>query len=243
MVSREAIDMVLTRYAFAAELCRGKRVLEVACGPGPGLGFLARSADRLVAGDYTDRLLRRAKAHYGQRVPLVRLDATHLPFADGAFDVIVLFEAIYFLPDVSAFLTSCRRILAPGGIVLVATVNPDWDAFNPSPTATRYWSSQDLAALLKTHGFEPELFAAFSALDSSVRGRAMSLLKRFAVKFHLIPQTMKGKELLKRLAFGKLAPFPAEVTDGSGSYDRPVALGDQRGVDGFKVLYAVARTI
>ena len=241
MVSREAIDMVLTRYTFAAEFCRGKHVLEVACGPGPGLGFLAGHAARVVAGDYTESLLGRAQSHYGGRVPLVRLDAGALPFADGTFDVVVLFEAIYFLPDVPSFLASCRRVLRSGGTVIIATVNPELDAFNPSPNATRYWSADGLAALCAAHGFQADLFAAFEAFDPSMRGRAMAMLKRVAVKFHLIPQTMKGKELLKRLAFGTLEPFPAEVTSASGAYHPPVAMPDRGRAGGFKVIYAVAR--
>ena len=36
-VTRDAIAMMYTRYAFAARYCEGKQVLEVGCGAGPGL--------------------------------------------------------------------------------------------------------------------------------------------------------------------------------------------------------------
>lgn len=241
MVSREAIDMVLTRYAFAADHCDGKAVLEVACGPGPGLGLLAARAHRLVAGDYTATVLRQARAHYGERVPLVRLDAGDLPFRPASFDVVLLFEAVYFLPDVDAFLASCRRVLSPGGRVLLVTVNPDWDAFHPNPHASKYWSTEELERLFRARGFTPDFYAGFPSDDGGLRGRVMKAAKQAAVALHLIPSTMKGKELLKRVAFGRLDPFPAEVTVATGTVRPPVRLTDLQATQGFKVLYAVAR--
>ena len=56
----DAIDRLWTRYAFAGSLCRGKDVLEVACGPGPGLAYLAGKARRVVGSDYMENLLRDA---------------------------------------------------------------------------------------------------------------------------------------------------------------------------------------
>jgi len=214
-------------------------VLEVACGPGPGLGLLASRAARLVAGDYTRHLLERAAEHYGARVPLIQLDAARLPFASGVFDVVLLFEAIYFLPDVPAFLAECRRVLAPNGQVIIVSANPEWDAFNPNESATRYWSARELQAVLEASGFRAELLAAFPAAEVTLRGRVMKAVKRFAVRFHLVPHTMKGKELLKRVAFGKLDPFPAEVVAATGHYHAPVPLMDRAAAD-FKILYAIA---
>jgi SAM-dependent methyltransferase len=240
LVSGEAIDMACTRYLFAGAYCKGKATLEVACGPGPGLGYLGSLARRLVAGDCTASLIDCARARYAGRVPLVRLDATSLPFGQASFDVIVLFEAIYFLPNVDAFLESCREVLTAGGLVLVASVNPEWNAFNPSPGSTMYWTADALARVFRAHRFVPELYAGFPAEDGGVRDRLMTLVKRAAVELHLIPKTMKGKEWLKRLVFGKLDPFPEELSC-LGSYQQPVRLAEAGAVGRFKVLYAVAR--
>ncbi|MEK7217323.1 MAG: class I SAM-dependent methyltransferase [Chloroflexota bacterium] len=119
--SREQAAMLYTRYAFAARLCRGKEILEVACGSGMGLGFLARTAKRVVGGDCTQGLLRQARKHYGARIPLVRLDAHGLPFRDSSFDAIILYEAIYYLADPSLFLQECRRVLREGGSLIVCS--------------------------------------------------------------------------------------------------------------------------
>lgn len=241
LVSQEALNMVQTRYAFAEKLCAGKAVLEVACGPGPGLGCLARHARQLVGGDYTEALLKLAKSHYGQRIPFVRLDAHNLPFRRNVFDVVILFEAIYFLSNVDQFLQACQGVLRTGGLLIIASVNPEWAGFNPAPFSTHYPTAKESEAILRSHGFSVEIYGGFPAADEGLRGRLVCILKRVAVKLRLIPKTMNGKELLKRLVFGKLAPFPTEVSSDRGICCQPVRLTDLRRVVGFKVLYAVAR--
>jgi SAM-dependent methyltransferase len=67
--------MVYTRYRFAAECCRGRRVLEVACGPGVGLVYLGRQAEAIVGGDLTESLLRQAHRSVQGATPLVRLQS------------------------------------------------------------------------------------------------------------------------------------------------------------------------
>lgn len=242
-LTREALDMLWTRYAYAAELCAGRSVLEVACGHGPGLGLMARAASRLVAGDYTDRLLRFARRQYGPRVPLVRLDAERLPFADRSFDVILLFEAVYYLRDPSRFLEECRRLLQPRGTVLLCSVNPAVTAFNPSPFSTRYYSAPELRHLFQAHGFDVEILGAFPAAATSLRDHVVSMVKRLAVAFHLIPKTMKGKAIFKRLFFGPLATAPPELVEGMGQYRRPVPVDPTAPNGEYRVLLAQARMV
>ena len=241
LVASEAVDMVRTRYAFAAEYCAGKAVLELACGPGSGLGRLAQTARRVVGGDFTPGLLVRARSRYGPRIPLVRLDAHDPPFRAGSFDVVVLFEAIYFLADFEKVLARCREVLAAKGVLLLATANPQVPGFNPSPHSTRYYSAAELELALRARGFSVELFAGFPLSDLGPRDRLLRLAKTLAVRLNLIPRTMTGKELLKRLVFGKLKPFPGEVTNETGERRELVRLGAAHQAAHFKVIYAVAR--
>lgn len=238
---REALDMLWTRYSYAAELCVGRSVLEVACGAGQGLGVLASVASRVVAGDYTERLLLFVRRHYGSRVPLVRLDAHRLPFAARSFDVIILFEAVYYLRDPSLFLQECRRLLRTGGWVLLCSTNKAVADFNPSPFRTRYFSVAELRALFRQNGFEAEILGAFPSVPASLRDHAVSVLKQLAVALHLMPKTMKGKALLKRLFFGRLVSAPVELVEGTGEYHRPVALPPGAPDDAYRILFARAR--
>lgn len=234
--------MVYTRYRFAVEFCRGRRVLEVACGPGVGLGYLARQAGEVVGGDLTDRLLRQAQRSLQETTPLVRLQAEALPLRTASRDVIVCYEALYFFEDAGQFVNECRRVLTPQGRLLLCTVNPEWQEFNPSFYAHRYYSARQLSALLRESGFQCELFGAFPTEPSSWRAVCVARLKRAAVAWRLIPKTMAGKRLLKRMFLGALVPFPARVTDGMAAYAQPVSIESDRPVDGYKVLFAVGRS-
>ncbi len=239
-ISREALAMVYARYAFAASFCRDRHVLEVACGVGQGLGYLARGAAQVVGGDLSAGLIRQAHAHYKDRIPLVQFDAQALPFRDQSFDVVILHEAIYYLSSPERFIAESRRILrSAGGVLVIGTVNPQWQDFNPSPMSTQYLDAQQLSALLSSQGLRTQVYGAFPVERCSWRARGVSWLKRAAVTLRLVPRTMKGKQLLKRIFLGPLVPSPNEVVDGMASYSEPVEI--QAGDDGccFKVLFAV----
>jgi SAM-dependent methyltransferase len=240
-ITREALSMMLTRYELAARYGEGKDVLEVACGAGQGLGYIAARARSVVGGDYTEKLVSIARAHYGSRVTVLRLDAHDLPFADGSFDVVVLYEALYYLRDPERFLAECRRVLRPGGVVLISSANPERPDFNPSPHSVRYFSARELAKLLESCGFDAELFGAYAGDSSSVRAWIVSEIKRVAVAIGLIPKTMRGKELLKRLFLGKLVQMPREIGWGMAAFEMPVPVEHSVPDREHKVVYAMGQ--
>ncbi len=241
--SREQLSMLYTRYRFAASFCKGKEVLEVACGAGQGLGYLARVAERVVGGDIDETNLRCAGERYRERpnVAIRKMDAHRLPFEGNSFDVILLYEAIYYLEHPDRFLEECRRVLRDQGMLLICTINKDWPDFNPSPFSTKYFSSRELIELLERHQFDVELYAAFPVAMKSTKEQIVSMLKQTAVALHLIPKTMKGKEMLKRIFFGKLSPLPPEVEEGMAEYAPPMPIFSDSSEGDYKVLYAVAR--
>ncbi len=102
-VSRIQITRLLSRYGWAANYCQNKDVVEAGCGAGPGLGLLEKASQTLEAGDYCEPILERARDHYGARIPLTCFDALKMPYADASKDIVVLFEAIYYLPSAKRF--------------------------------------------------------------------------------------------------------------------------------------------
>lgn len=226
-----------TRYCFAREYCKGKDVLEVACGAGMGLGLLAGCAKTVVAGDFTMALLSKAGGHYRERVPLVRFDAHYMPFKDSSFDVLILYEAIYYLQKPESFISECARVLRPGGYVLVCLPNKSLPDFHPSPHSHEYFTASELSVIFTKHGFESSFFGNECVSNSSLGSRAITALKKAAVKLNLIPGTLKSREFLKRLFFGPLAVIPAELE--AGEFDMPVPINGSS--HAFRVIYAVAR--
>jgi SAM-dependent methyltransferase len=239
-ISAEQLVRLSHRYHWAAQHCAGKDVVEVACGSGAGLGLLGRVSRSLEGGDYSPPILERARAHYGERVRLTQVDAQSLPYGNASKDVIILFEAIYYVPDAARFVAECRRVLRPGGQVLVATANRDlWD-FNPSPLSHRYYGVAELAALFHGAGFAAQVYGYMPAGRVSWRQRALRPLKRFAVGLGIMPRTLKGKRFLKRLVFGRLVLMPAELEPSRDRTEPPVPLPVDRADGIHKVLYCRA---
>jgi len=240
LVSRQAASMAISRYEIARRLAVGRRVLEVACGSGQGLGYVARSAARVVGGDITAGLLAQAHARYRGAVPLVRFDAHALPFAAGSFDVVQIHEAIYYMARPQRVFEECRRVLSTDGVLIVSSINPAWADFNPSPFMAGYLGAGDLKTVLERPFRSVDILFGFEVPHRAAAGAAVSALKRLAVRLHLIPTTMRGKAMLKRLFLGPLLPVPAEITADLGPVDepRPAPLYES---SHFRVIYAVAR--
>jgi ubiquinone/menaquinone biosynthesis C-methylase UbiE len=210
-ISEEQLKRMTHRYGWAAGFCAGKDTVEVACGSGQGLGLLGKVSRSLEAGDYSQSILESARRHYGSRFPLAQLDAQALPYGDASKDIVILFEALYYIPDVTRFVRECRRVLRPGGRVLIATANKDLYDFNPSPLSQRYFGAADLVSLFKEYGFETSVFGYMPVGDTSLRQRILRPVKKLAVALGLMPKSLKGKRFLKRFVFGKLVPMPTEL--------------------------------
>jgi len=240
--TREQQARLYHRYHTAGHYAAGKRVLEVACGSGLGLGYLARTAKSVVGADYTEKLLRIAQSHYRDRVPLVRLDAHHLPFRNRAFDLVVILEAIYYLSRAEKFIAESRRVLSDGGTLLIGTVNKDWFEFTPSLLSTRYFSVPELRDLLIHQGFGSlRFFGAFPTRAASPKEKIVSLIRRSAVALNLVPKTLGGRERLKHLFYGNLTPLRPEIEDGMADLYPLVPIPGESPNSEYKILYAVAR--
>jgi ubiquinone/menaquinone biosynthesis C-methylase UbiE len=234
--------MLYTRYAYAAHFGEGKNVLELACGAGVGLGFQAKRARTVVGGDLSEPLLRRAHQHYQGKVPLVQLDAHALPFKDASFDVVILFEAIYYLAKPQKCIDECRRVLRREGILLISSANKEWSGFNPSPYSTQYFSAHELHQLLVSNEFEAEIYGAFSVSASTPAQKTIALVRKLAVRWNLTPKTMKGKELLKTIFYGRLVVMGPEIEENMAKPEQLYTLPENRETAQYKVLYAIGRS-
>lgn len=239
--TREQVRRMCTRYHFAQQFCDGKDVLEVACGTGQGLGYLAKSARFVIGGDYSAPLLGMAQPHYRGRIPLVRLDGHVLPFSAKTFDVVILYEAIYYLKSPEAFVKECLRVLRPEGILLICNANKDLPDFNPSPYSYRYFSAPDFVGLLGPFSLQVKCFGDCRVEYSKLKQRLLSFIKKAMVRLDLMPETMAGKKLFKRIVFGKLVPLPPELTEHNPTCQLPCVIDPSKPDTCHKVIFAVAQ--
>jgi SAM-dependent methyltransferase len=241
--SRAQLERIRSRYFFAAAMCSGKDVLEVACGAGQGLGLLARVARKVVGVDIDPGIAAIARRTYAGRenVAVAQGDAQELAFPDQSFDVVIIYEAIYYVADVEMFAREAVRVLRPGGTLLICAANKDLPDFNPSPHSHRYFGPPELSALLEPLGFRIDIFGDTPVNRSSARSRILSIAKAAAVRLRLMPRTMRGKLLLKRIVFGRLVTLPAEVEASPSPTRSPVPIESNRPCFDYAVIFCVAR--
>jgi ubiquinone/menaquinone biosynthesis C-methylase UbiE len=102
----------------------GARVLEVGCGPGIGLNFIARLEPEV---DFTGLDLSASTVEFAQatlsragRLKFIEGDAENLPFGDAEFDAVINVESSHNYPDFARFLGGVERVLEPGGFLSLA---------------------------------------------------------------------------------------------------------------------------
>jgi 2-polyprenyl-6-hydroxyphenyl methylase/3-demethylubiquinone-9 3-methyltransferase len=191
------------RLAFARERLRlasgapatggpALRVLDVGCGEGQITAELARAGFDIVGVDVAEEPLRRARrAHPALDVRLI--DEHDWPLADASFDAVFAGDTIEHVLDTIGWLSELRRVLRPGGSLLLSTpahgrltllaaaLSPRGfeRRFDPRSDHVRFYSRRTLTRLLLDFGFEQiELRGAGGApgarrvlLASAVRSR------------------------------------------------------------------------
>lgn len=140
------------RYQKASEYVSGKRVLDAGCGVGYGTQILARAGAELAVGvDLGPEALDYARLHYpAVKAEYRQMDLTSLQWDDGTFDVAVAFGVLE-RSQAGRILSELRRVVRPGGLVLISTPNRDNPAaenLGPAPRGTD-WGLTELKSFLE----------------------------------------------------------------------------------------------
>lgn len=118
-LSRRAMSVsLLKRYG----LVPGCRWLDLGCGPGGNLKMLDACQPELVVGVDLSPIAMKYARSSGPGAALVQADISHrLPFADGAFDLLTIFNVLHsdWVINESETLAEVVRVLRPGGLALM----------------------------------------------------------------------------------------------------------------------------
>jgi len=105
------------------ELEPGERVVDLGCGDGTFTAAIAQAGARPIGVDVAEAALARArKQHEALDLRLAPLDG-ELPLADGEVTLVWATEVIEHVADTARWLGEIRRVLAPGGRLLLTTPN------------------------------------------------------------------------------------------------------------------------
>jgi len=176
-----------TQSLIAARVSSPGRLLDVGCGYGFFLHHMSRRGWRVEGIEISATARHHARTH-------LRLDVSSIPlprpeWADGTFDVVSLLYVIEHLPDPAAVLREARRLLRPGGLLVL-----------------RWPNTTPIARVLKPWSGRLRLYQAPSHLFDFSRETITRLLDQ--VGFHEIHSTIGGWTLPKN----PLACFVSVVT-------------------------------
>jgi SAM-dependent methyltransferase len=116
-----APDFELRRGFLLEHLREGERVLDLGCGSGAFTQEVASAGADVVGVEVADAALERARAQDAElEFRLAPIDGP-LPFEDCSFEMVWASEVIEHVADTARWLSEVRRVLAPGGRLLITT--------------------------------------------------------------------------------------------------------------------------
>ena len=177
-----------------ARLTGDARVLEVGCGSGELLRSLSGGSSLAVGVDLSAAGLGIARG----KALVACASAQALPFEDGSFDAVVAQHLIEHLIEPESALGEWRRVLRPGGRLVLVTPNaayPDPAHFE-DPTHVNLFTPASLREALEAGGYRVDaLFTLFPYLGRGRLGRAASIRFSFLARL-LSPLASTGRSIV-----------------------------------------------
>ncbi len=151
----------------------GLRLLDIGCGGGLLSEPMARLGASVVGADAAEGNIPVAQIHAEQSgldIDYRHTTAEDLAAAGEQFDVILNMEVVEHVADPLAFLTACRQLLKPGGLMVCSTINRNPKSFAVAivgaemvmrwlPRGTHDWrkfiTPDELQDLLRNAGLDP----------------------------------------------------------------------------------------
>jgi 2-polyprenyl-6-hydroxyphenyl methylase/3-demethylubiquinone-9 3-methyltransferase len=111
---------------------KGRRLLDIGCGGGLLSEPMARLGADVVGIDPAERNILTARVHAAESELAIDYrvaTAEELAAAGETFDIILNMEVVEHVRDPGRFLAECARMLRPGGVLIVATINRTFRSF------------------------------------------------------------------------------------------------------------------
>jgi SAM-dependent methyltransferase len=196
------------RYEFAAPYCRGKTVLDAACGTGFGADILSRHGAKKVVGvDANEDAISEARRLYRHgNLEFALHDVCNLNALDQRFDLVVSFETIEHLGDPARFLSQVRSVLSADGLFICSSPNRNYRGRNHSgnPFHISEMSYEEFQRLFdvsftavgRFHQSPTPDFARISELAHAVELTGKLLQRSLALRLENAVRRLLGKDQL-----------------------------------------------
>ena len=109
-------------YALLRPVVRDKTVLELAAGTGLIAKHIANAAEYIEVTDASEQMIRQAEREdYAENLHFSVQDMFCLPYADAAFDVVIVSNALHIVPQPEKSLREIKRVLKDDGVLIAPT--------------------------------------------------------------------------------------------------------------------------
>lgn len=109
------------RELLAEDVHEGERVLDLGCGAGHFLSVVRQGGGRPIGVELAERALERAREHEPSAEAHLMAPDGSIPLAHGSVDLVWCSEVVEHVADVGQLLSEVRRVLRPGGRLLLTT--------------------------------------------------------------------------------------------------------------------------
>ena len=109
-------------YALLRPVVRDKTVLELAAGTGLIAKHIANAAGYIEVTDASEQMIRQAeRENHAENLHFSVQDMFCLPYADAAFDVVIVSNALHIVPQPERALREIKRVLKDDGVLIAPT--------------------------------------------------------------------------------------------------------------------------
>ena len=109
-------------YALLRPVVRDKTVLELAAGTGLIAKHIASAAEYIEVTDASEQMIRQAeRENHAENLHFSVQDMFCLPYADAAFDVVIVSNALHIVPQPEKSLREIKRVLKDDGVLIAPT--------------------------------------------------------------------------------------------------------------------------
>ena len=118
-------------YALLCPVVRDKTVLELAAGTGLIAKHIANAAEYIEVTDASEQMIRQAeRENHAENLHFSVQDMFCLPYADAAFDVVIVSNALHIVPQPEKSLREIKRVLKDDGVLIAPTFTHAENSFS-----------------------------------------------------------------------------------------------------------------
>lgn len=179
---REQVSATFARNLKSDKPFDGLRLLDIGCGGGLLCEPMARLGAAVVGADASATNIEVAKLHATQSGVAIDYRATTseaLSEAGETFDIILNMEVVEHVADVELYLQSCAKMLRPGGLMFIATINRTMKAYALAIVGAEYvlgWLPKG------THSYEK--LVRPEEIEAALAPTGVAIIDRLGVTFN-----------------------------------------------------------